>query len=70
MIDLSGRGHVEITFTGLRPGEKLSEVLFSDDEEPQPTEHPLIRSVQVPPLSPSQLTGLAMDRPDVHTSND
>lgn len=52
MIDLSGRGHVEITFTGLRPGEKLSEVLFSDDEEPQPTEHPLIRSVQVPHCPP------------------
>lgn len=70
MIDLSGSGHVEIMFTGLRPGEKLSEVLFSDDEEPQPTDHPLIRSVHVPPLSPAQLTGLAMDRPNVRTSND
>ncbi len=55
MIALSGRDHVDITFTGLRPGEKLAEVLFSDDESPQPTEHPLIRSVDVPPLAPDQL---------------
>jgi FlaA1/EpsC-like NDP-sugar epimerase len=33
---------IAITFTGVRPGEKLSEVLFSADEEPHPTAHPKI----------------------------
>ena len=43
---------IQIEFTGLRPGEKLCEQLFSDEETSSSTEHPLIRSVQVPPLGP------------------
>lgn len=42
LIHLSGLEpgrDVEIVFTGLRQGEKLSEKLFSDDEEPHPTQH-------------------------------
>lgn len=42
MIELSGRQvglDVEIVFTGLRAGEKLTEELFSQDEEPHRTEH-------------------------------
>ncbi len=30
---------IEIVFTGPRPGERLSEVLFADGEEPRPTQH-------------------------------
>jgi FlaA1/EpsC-like NDP-sugar epimerase len=39
---------VEIVFTGLRPGEKLHEVLLGDDEMGAPTSHPLITRVEVP----------------------
>ncbi len=39
---LMNRGHVEIRFTGMREGEKLNETLFSEHENPTPTEHPRI----------------------------
>jgi FlaA1/EpsC-like NDP-sugar epimerase len=46
MIQLSGltpEVDVEIVYTGLRPGEKLYEELWTDAEEPVPTENPGIR---------------------------
>jgi len=46
---------VRIEFTGLRPGEKMCEQLFSDEETSSPTEHPLINSVEVPPLAPDHV---------------
>ena len=45
---------IEIQFTGLRPGEKLHEVLYGPDEVLEPSAHPLISRVPVPPLDPEQ----------------
>ena len=55
LIRMSGRRDVDIVFTGLRPGEKLTERLFGDEESRRPTEHPLVTSVRVPPLDPAPL---------------
>lgn len=48
MIRLSGltEQEVPIVFTGLRPGEKLTEVLWEEDASVQPTESPDIRMVR------------------------
>jgi FlaA1/EpsC-like NDP-sugar epimerase len=51
LIRMSGRRDVEVVFTGLRPGEKLGEELFSPTEERRPTNHALVDSVGVPPIS-------------------
>ncbi len=52
LIARSGK-EIEITFTGLRRGEKLHEVLFSEKEDYHETEHQLISQVAVPPLDPA-----------------
>ena len=54
LIAESGK-QIEIHYTGLRPGEKLHEVLFSHGENGTPSAHPLISGVRVPELSPSNL---------------
>lgn len=59
LINLSGKTNVEIVFTGLRPGEKMTEELFDPDESIKPTAHPLVSHVPVPPL-----TGDVVLRPD------
>lgn len=49
LIRLSGQTEqdVPITFTGLRPGEKLYEELLADDETTEPTPHPKLRIAKV-----------------------
>jgi FlaA1/EpsC-like NDP-sugar epimerase len=51
LIEQSGRS-IEIQFTGLRPGEKLHEVLLSDAEAATRPHHPLIDHVNVPAVWP------------------
>ena len=55
MISLSGASDIDIVFTGLRPGEKLHESLFGEDEQPSSTPHTMIRSVRTPGLDPARL---------------
>jgi len=49
---------VEIVFTGLRPGEKLTEDLLGQGELDNRPYHPLIRQVPVAPLEPDLVTSL------------
>ncbi|HOS93357.1 MAG TPA: polysaccharide biosynthesis protein, partial [Armatimonadota bacterium] len=63
LIARSGRS-IDIVFTGLRPNEKLHEVLFSGDEERTTTSHELISRVAVPPLDPEDLAGVDGSDPD------
>lgn len=57
LIARSGKP-IEIIFTGLRPNEKMDEVLFSGDEAATKTDHELINSVIVPPLDPKALVSI------------
>jgi FlaA1/EpsC-like NDP-sugar epimerase len=50
---LESNRHIDIVYTGLRPGEKLTETLVGSGEVPQPTVHPLISRVAVPPIDPA-----------------
>ncbi|WP_392544720.1 polysaccharide biosynthesis protein [Oryzobacter telluris] len=55
MIHMSGRHDVEIVYTGLRPGEKMTEELFTPGEEIARSTHPLIRQVRVPGLEADEV---------------
>jgi FlaA1/EpsC-like NDP-sugar epimerase len=48
LISMSGRKGVEIVYTGLRPGEKMSEALFSSADQVQASAHSLVNHVTVP----------------------
>jgi FlaA1/EpsC-like NDP-sugar epimerase len=61
MIRLSGftENDIRITFTGLRPGEKLYEEVLADDEHTLPTPHPKLRIAQARAVDDGWLPQLA-----------
>ena len=59
------RKDVDVHYTGLRPGEKLHEVLFSAREQGRESAHPLISGVRVPELAPALLPERPKSRGEV-----
>ncbi len=60
MIRLSGKvpeRDIAIRITGVRPGEKLHEVLWNDDESAEPTAHPKILAASQASIEPAWLEG-------------
>jgi dTDP-glucose 4,6-dehydratase len=60
LIRMSGRKDIDIIYTGLRPGEKITEDLFSMYEDRRATTNPLVTSVDVPELSVDEVQSLTM----------
>lgn len=54
LIAASGK-KIDVVFTGLRPNEKMHEVLLSGTETATRSNHPLISQVPVPALKPTDL---------------
>ncbi|MFW5469307.1 polysaccharide biosynthesis protein [Knoellia sp. CPCC 206435] len=64
LIDLSGKGNIEVVITGLRPGEKMSEELFAEGETIVSARHPLINKVEVPKLQLHLIASAAVPDPE------
>ena len=64
LIELSGRRDIDITFTGLRPGEKMSEELFAPGEAIERSAHPLVSYVDVPHLPHGEVAHRAFVFPE------
>ena len=65
MIRLSGlepERDIQVTITGIRPGEKLHEGLFEDSEEVERTHHEKLMRARRAPISPEWLDGRARRR--------
>lgn len=65
LVRISGRRGIDIVYTGLREGEKLHEDLFSPGETPEPTAHPLVFRVSVPPLAAAEVLAVPASSPSV-----
>ena len=63
MIRMSGKRDINIDFTGLRPGEKLSEVLFSSGDRIQQSGHQLVHHVAVPRIDAAMVSGISFRTP-------
>jgi FlaA1/EpsC-like NDP-sugar epimerase len=63
LVRLSGlpRDAIEIVFTGIRPGEKLYEELYFDDEQRFPTGHPKLHSALHRPIDLGELRETLME---------
>jgi FlaA1/EpsC-like NDP-sugar epimerase len=63
LIRLSGlpEESMEISFTGVRPGEKLYEELYFDDEETLPTAHPKVRAAYHRPYTLTEVRRVIAD---------
>jgi len=61
LITMSGRKDIDITYSGLRPGEKISEDLFSANEDRRATANPLVSSVGVPTLRVHDVQSAELD---------
>jgi FlaA1/EpsC-like NDP-sugar epimerase len=73
MIKLAGlpANAIEIEFTGARPGEKLYEELYFDDEKMLETEHPKVRAAFHRPYSVSEvLAAIERLRPVIQGSRE
>jgi len=57
MIEMSGKS-ADISITGLRPGEKLHEVLYSSDDQLLKSNHELIWRLSSAQRHPDELAGL------------
>jgi FlaA1/EpsC-like NDP-sugar epimerase len=58
LIRMSRRKDIDIVYTGLRPGEKMGEDLFSLSEDHRATTNRLVTSVDVPALGIVQIAAL------------
>ncbi|QGN57945.1 nucleoside-diphosphate sugar epimerase/dehydratase [Nostocoides sp. HKS02] len=68
LIRMSGRRDIDIVYTGLRPGEKLGEELFSHHEQRQNTSHPLVSNVSVPGISSDLVSDTVLTSHDAAAS--
>jgi FlaA1/EpsC-like NDP-sugar epimerase len=64
LIRMSGRKDIDIVYTGLRPGEKITEDLFSTYEGGRATTNALVTSVGVPALAVDEVRSQDIDSHD------
>ncbi|WP_277454750.1 nucleoside-diphosphate sugar epimerase/dehydratase [Janibacter sp. DB-40] len=63
LVSLAGRSDIDIIYTGLRQGEKLSEDLYSVGETIHQSGHPRVTHVPVPAMRPSDIARLRSATP-------